>query len=107
MQIKPGASIVGLDIRMRPALLACEAVIPEYGKIHNTDIVFVITCGLDGTHSAGSLHYYGLAIDVRTRDLRALGVDIWTIVDELKRILGSSFNVVKHKTHIHIEYDAR
>lgn len=107
MKLKQGAVIAGLDIRMRPALLACEKVIPGYGKIHNMDIDFVITCGLDGVHSAGSLHYYGLAIDVRTRDLKAINVDIWAVVHELQSILGSSFNVVHHSTHIHIEYDAR
>lgn len=99
MQIKQGVILAGLDIRMRPALIAAERVWKEYGQPEGV----TITCGLDGTHSAGSFHYYGLAVDCRTRywdDMTTADV-----AQRLRYLLGGDFDVVIHSSHIHIEYD--
>jgi hypothetical protein len=93
MQIKSGATIINLNPSMRPALIGCQKVFDK----HNTN--FVITCGLDSTHSAGSLHYYGFAIDVRTRDLGDKLQDCYQ--DLLNELTG--FDVVLESNHIHIE----
>ena len=93
MEIKSCATIINLNPSMRPALIGCQKVFDK----HNTD--FVITCGLDSTHSAGSLHYYGFAIDVRTRDLGDKLQDCFQdLSDEL-----SGFDVVLESNHFHIE----
>ena len=60
MKIKPGAVLAGLDIHMRPALIIADAVWKEYGQ------ELMVTEGLGGEHSSGSLHYYGYAVDLRT-----------------------------------------
>ena len=99
MQIKDGVNIQGLDIRMRPVLIVADEIWKTYGQ------ELVITGGLEGTHSAKSLHYYGLAIDFRTNyfSQKILG----NVLDLLRITLGRCFDVIIHKTHIHVEYDPK
>lgn len=97
MKIKAGANIQNIDVRMRPVLIAAERIWKEHGQ------ELVVTCGLDGTHSAGSLHYYGRALDFRTHYF-----DIYVsqeIVNELRAALGSDYDVVLESDHIHVEFD--
>jgi len=101
MKIKEGASLQGLDIKMRPALIAANKVWGLNGK------ELVVTAGLDGTHSAGSLHYYGLALDLRTRYFE--DETKVKVASELKKELAKYFyfDVVLHGSHIHVEYDRK
>jgi len=102
MKIKEGAILAGLDLRMRPALIAAEEVYKKHGRKEA-----VITAGLDGTHSAGSLHYYGLAIDLRiSHEVAFSEEEVKQVVADLQAALGMSFDVIPHATHIHVEYDA-
>ena len=97
MKIKEGAILSGISKVMMPVLILAEKEWRKYGK------ELVITSGLDGTHSAGSLHYYGQAVDCRTRyfdkTVRA------KIAKSLAIKLGPAYNIVRHSTHMHIEYD--
>lgn len=98
MKIKEGASLQGLDIRMRLALIEADRIWKNSGE------ELVITAGLDGEHSAGSLHYYGFAIDCRTRyfsdeEVNAVARLLHIALDQ------EGYDIVVHKTHIHIEYD--
>ena len=99
MKIKPGATIAGLDIRMRPVLIVASKVWQSLNQ------ELVVTSGLDGTHSPGSLHYYGLALDFRTRYFND------TQQDHAGRLLaeklGDSFVVVDEGNHIHVQYNMR
>ena len=97
MKIKEGANIQGINIRIRPALVAASEIWKRQGK------ELVITCGLDGEHSAGSLHYYGLAVDLRTSYFN--GETQALVHRELKNALGDDFDVVREPTHMHVEYD--
>ncbi len=63
--IKPGVRITGLRPEILLAAVAAERVYEAAG--HD----FTITACVDGKHMAGSLHYAGTAIDVRTRDVPA------------------------------------
>ena len=60
-----------------------------------------ITSKRDGIHSLGSLHYEGLAIDVRYPQKKE------GIIDKLKMELGTGFDVIPEGDHIHIEYDPK
>lgn len=75
------------------------------------EVELVITCGRDGLHSYGSLHYSGYAVDFRTWDKR---VNQWD--DELRDLVAQQlreelaryskyYQVIVHSTHIHVEYD--
>lgn len=99
MKIKVGANIQGIDFKLRPALIYADDIWKKYGQ------ELVVTAGLDGAHSAGSLHYYGLAIDFR---ISYFLPEIAKIVcAELALKLGRNFDVRLEKDHIHVEYDPK
>lgn len=104
MKIKEGANIQGIDIRMRPALIEAERIWKQYGQ----DEGVTITSGLDGTHSAGSLHYYGLAVDFRTRYWSPeVAKKVWLLLKGNLANVSHNYDVIYHKTHIHVEYDEK
>jgi len=98
MKQKEDVILAGLDIRMRPALLAADKIWKAYGQ------ELVVTAGLEGEHSAGSLHYYGLAVDLRSRYFTE--TEKRAVMSELATVLGNSFDVIEHTSHIHVEYDS-
>lgn len=67
------------------------------------DLVLILTAALDGKHSYGSFHYLGLAIDIRTRTLS----DPDDMFEKIKRKISPAFDVILHKTHMHIEYQPK
>ena len=97
MKIKSGASIQGLDIRMRPALVEADVIWSQRGK------ELVVTSGLDGEHIPASLHYYGLAVDLRTRYFTKEEKE--EVRQELQTALGMSFDVISEKSNMHVEYN--
>jgi hypothetical protein len=99
MLIKDGVILAGLDIVMRPVLVAAEIIWIDNGRAEGV----TITSALDGVHSAGSLHYYGRAVDLRIRYFDAMTKK--RVYDNLKWTLDSClYDVVLHATHIHVEY---
>ncbi len=99
MKQKKGVVLAGLKIVMRNVLIQANDIWDKYGK------KLVVTAGLEGNHSAGSLHYYGYAVDLRTwyfsKVVKA------KVARELQEALGSDYDVIVHKTHIHVEYDPK
>lgn len=99
MQIKDGVIMAGLNLKMRHALKVAESIYKSVGRSEGV----TVTSALDGTHSAGSLHYYGYAFDIRTHyfdeDTKHL------VYYELVASLGSDYDVILHPSHIHIEYN--
>jgi hypothetical protein len=98
MKIKDGASLAGLQLEMRRVLITAESIWTQ------NDQELVVTGGTDGAHSAGSLHYYGYAVDLRSRYFSE-GIKS-RVVDALRLKLGEDYDVVVHSTHIHVEYNA-
>lgn len=99
MKIKPGASIKGLRPEM---VLACSIIDSLFIE---AAIEFVITEGTGGKHGPGSLHYVGLAIDVRSRDIP--GQVLPTLLADMKENLGAEFDVVMETDHIHVEFQPK
>jgi len=64
---------------------------------------FVVTSAHDGTHSEGSLHDDGLAIDLRVWGFTEAEAKRATA--EIQSRLGERWDVVYEGTHIHCEYD--
>lgn len=64
-----------------------------------------ITAGLDGKHSAGSLHYVGMALDFRTRVIP--GADREPLRAKISARLGPDFDVVLEADHYHVEYQPK
>ena len=97
MKLKNGVSISGLRPEILVALIVAEGIAREEGS------EIVVTSGVDGQHRAGSLHYVGLAVDLRRWNLR----DPTAFVDRLKESLGPSFDVLLERTHIHVEFQPK
>ena len=99
MQIKPGVRLLGLQPQMTVALSVAESVYARYGA------ECVLTSAVDGNHSRASLHYKGYAVDLR----------IWnvpqskrpTLVNDLREALGTEYDVILERDHIHVEWDPK
>ena len=100
MILKDGATIAGLHPVMRKALREAEAIWRDLG--HDEGVT--VTSGLDGVHSAGSWHYYGLAVDFRTRYFDDSGAEA---AARLRAEIGDDFDIVHHSSHIHVEVNNR
>lgn len=91
---------------LHPVMSLAAFLLAKYYEEINEN--FTITSTIDGDHKIGSLHYLGLAVDIRTNDLRS-----HTDVDMAGRIrvflagIDPRFQVIWHKTHIHVEFDRR
>ncbi len=99
MRIKEGVRIAGA----RPELLFGLLVAEDVFRGRGFDLI--VTSVLEGNHHAGSLHYKGLAADVRTRHLPEGMKRV--LHDELQTALGTDWDVVLESDHLHLEYDVK
>jgi hypothetical protein len=97
--LKPGVRIAGLRPEILLAVVIAERVCAEMG------VDRVVTACVDGVHQAGSLHYCGLAVDLRSRDFRP--GDVEKAIARIKQCLGADYDVVLEKDHIHLEYQPK
>jgi len=97
--IKEGAKVNGL----RPEILIAWDI--AYNVYIKYGVDCILTEGTGGTHGIGSLHYVGLAIDLRTRDFKA-GIAEEVKV-ELKSLLSSQYDVILESDHFHVEYQPK
>lgn len=97
VSIKPGVRVRGLSNELLLAIIIAESVFQE------TESSMTITSLTDGKHSVSSYHYTGDAVDLRlpstvTRD---------QLLAQLKKALGTDYDVILEVDHIHIEYDPK
>lgn len=98
--LKSSARITGVRSETLFAMRVAEGVFED----RKLGLMTITSC-MDGKHSAGSKHYIGGAFDIRTRDIPA---DQWQIVaGDIRERLGSEFDVVVEKDHLHIELDPK
>ena len=97
--IKQGVKVNGMKSEILLAFIIAQDIYRQY----NRDCV--ITSATDGKHGRGSLHYAGLAIDLRTRNLDS--DEKLLISKDLKDALGKEYDVVSESDHIHIEYQPK
>ncbi len=95
--IKEGVDVRGLHPLMWKMIYDIKPFYDELG------LDLVITAGLDGKHKVGSKHYSALAVDIRTRTLN----DPRSMFVRIKSVLHAAFDVVLHRTHMHIEFDPK
>lgn len=99
MMIKAGASIKGAKPELVIGLIIAASVYETFG------VDLVVTEITGGTHSPGSLHYVGLAADLRTNNVPEGRVP--TLFNNLKIALGAQFDTVQESDHIHIEFQPK
>lgn len=102
MELKQGVKLSGLKKQMVYALWVLENYLYPYS--------FIVTSGLDGKHSQGSLHYKGLALDVRTHHIPNEEKDFYA--ERIRKILGDNYDVILEdrdglNEHLHIEWDPK
>lgn len=95
---KSGVSLKGIQPVTVLGIQMCARGFWSFGLDKMT-----VTSVTDGKHREGSLHYKGLAFDLRTRDLTKEEVEL--LADHLRGILEGEWDVVVEKTHIHVEFD--
>lgn len=105
MKIKHGVDLRGLKLEMRNVLILVDLI---YKKRERE---VVVTSGLEGEHSAGSLHYYGYALDFRVRDIPRSEVQeiVEEVVAELeimnkKQGQRGRYRAKLEIDHLHVEY---
>ncbi len=99
MKIKPGVRILGIRPEILLALMIAESL------FNKENVELVITAAIDGKHSRASLHYTGAAVDLRIRHLPLGGAE--KIYGDLISALGSDYDVVLEKSHIHVEFQPK
>lgn len=67
----------------------------------------VVTSVNDSQHMPGSKHFIGNAFDCRTTSAGIDQTAAKLIADKIRDRLGSEFDVVLEKDHIHVEYDPK
>ena len=98
LSYKLGVKLFGIKNEILAALQVAESIYDHYG------IPCVVTSCTDSTHSKGSRHYIGQAIDIRTRNITSKAM-LSKIVAGIKSALTGEFDVVLESDHLHIELD--
>ena len=97
MKIKNGVIMAGLKDEMKIVMKIAEKLYKKHGK-HS-----IVTSGLDGTHSAGSSHYFGYALDYR---IWHVGKTVAKqIAKDLQKELGGRYYVLLEHNHIHVQFN--
>lgn len=99
LRVKDGVSIRGV----RPEIILLLAIAADVYGEHGADECVVTSC-TDGSHSKGSLHYVGLAVDLRIWPWQDNADALRDVVSDLQHRLGTEYDVVLETSHIHIEY---
>ncbi len=97
--IKSGVKAAGIQ----PEIVLATQEAREVWRDFKADLI--ITSLKDGEHKQGSLHYKGLAVDLRTWNL--LPAERGTAAARLRVALGPEYDVVLESTHIHVEFDPK
>lgn len=100
ISFKPGAELAGLRAEILFGLLVVKDVFETYG------LDLVVTEATGGNHMQGSLHYRGLAVDIRSRDIptEQMKKDVLIICKEK---LGKNFDMILEVNHYHLEMDPK
>ena len=97
MYFKPGVDVSGLYPETLLGMLVAEEVFKDYSQR------FTVTSVRDGTHKPNSLHYKGLAFDIRIYDLRGMSAGLMAL--HLRDRLPAGYQVIVESDHIHVEFD--
>lgn len=103
MKLKDASVVFDAQAPLLYALWRIELVMRSYGPV-------VVTSLKDGKHSANSLHYSGMAVDIRSKHLTQ--EESRKVFFALKNDLGPDYDVLlesegKENEHLHIEYDPK
>jgi hypothetical protein len=91
--------MTGIKPELAVGLMVADGVYRDHGAL------MTVTAVCDSAHSPGSLHYVGLAADLRIRDIPPETVA--KIRERLAAALGPDFDVLLEADHIHVEFQPK
>ena len=96
--VKDGVDLSGIDRRMWNAVAVVE-------ECFGGDVT--ITSGREGQHGVASWHYVGRALDFRWPETDGRDEASWRAARRLEVLeaVGSRFEGIAHKTHLHLELE--
>ena len=105
MKQKEGVSIKGIQPEVIYGLLVAETVFTETGY----DLIITSIC--DSKHGVNSLHYKGLAFDLRSKHLPTEIIKKY-LLECLKKCFGKEWDVILEdlggdNEHYHLEFDPK
>jgi hypothetical protein len=103
--LKDKVSCVGIRPELTIGLMIASSVWDEF-QIPGGLVVTSLTDGR-GIHQDGSLHFVGLAADLRTNPYLEGGVPaplLTRLVDRLRDELGEEWDLIQERTHLHMEF---
>lgn len=95
--LKPGVDVSNLQPQIVLALISIDQIYAHEGQ------ECVITSACDGHHMAGSKHYEGLAVDLRTRFFSRGQIAL--VRRKIEKAVGDGYQCIIEKDHLHFEYD--
>jgi len=99
ISVKAGVKVAGLQPAALYILRAAEPIWERYNQ------TLTLTSACEGEHRSGSLHYVGLAADLRRWGFT--NTELRRAAKELRQALGKHYDVVVERTHIHVEYQPK
>tara|TARA_Y100000114_G_scaffold50443_2_gene46041 strand:- start:2717 stop:3037 length:321 start_codon:yes stop_codon:yes gene_type:complete len=101
LKIKDDTVQVDFYLQILFAIIVAKEVYDKY----TTDLVITSGSERSAKHSPTSLHYSGMAVDIRTRNLpEGTKEEVYSLI---KEALNVDYDVILHSTHIHIEYQPK
>lgn len=104
MELKSGLKLAGI----KPEILLGVMILQEL--FLENDSYMIITEFTGGQHGINSLHYKGLAVDIRTKSLDPKAKDSILTFGKLR--LGKNYDFIledagKENEHFHLEFDPK
>jgi len=97
--LKEGIKVNGVKPELTLGLIIADKVWAN----HNQELVVTELTG--GKHGRASLHYVGLAADLRTRYFTDVEKEL--VAKDLRDALGENYDVVVEASHIHLEFQPK
>ncbi len=88
---------------LKPEITCTISIIKDVADELELDVI--LSSAIDRTHSRGSLHYVGLAIDIYWERFTQFDGDEFRV--NLKEQIGVHYDVVLEGDHVHVEYQPK
>lgn len=100
MKLVRNASVYSYGVAVKEEICKAMFLMDQEHKLMTDGIHAHYTSIVDGLHSRNSLHYVGLACDLRIWYLPKLA----PFIDSITLLLGEDYDIVLEKDHIHVEF---
>ena len=90
---------------VQPEIVHAIHVANDVYNLHGADCT--VTSVRDSVHRRGSLHYVGLACDLRIAPFMENASKLLEVVETIRTALGKQYDVVLESDHIHVEFQPK